>query len=172
MIPEPCNTLKFLYARWSTFSGRFHTVSFTMQSHDQNSTFIFNNSYRYTFNFWHSDENGTLHRYPHFIPRRCSNIVHTFTLEIKIVLSYSYMYTAFIQTRQFFLAVWMGGLVFHRRPRFDEIKTLNDYQVVPELARICLYFLPCQYSWPQGAVKMQTRHTLPHFLFTLHSGLL
>ena len=38
MIPEPCNTLKFLYARWSTFSGRFHTVSFTMQSHDQNST--------------------------------------------------------------------------------------------------------------------------------------
>ena len=38
MIPEPCNTHKFLYARWSTFSGRFHTVSFTMQSHDQNST--------------------------------------------------------------------------------------------------------------------------------------
>ena len=38
MIPEHCNTHKFLYARWSTFSGRFHTVSFTMQSHDQNST--------------------------------------------------------------------------------------------------------------------------------------
>ena len=38
MIPEPCNTHKFLYARWSTFSGPFHTVSFTMQSHDQNST--------------------------------------------------------------------------------------------------------------------------------------
>ena len=35
MIREPCNTHKFLYARWSTFSGRFHTVSFTMQSHDQ-----------------------------------------------------------------------------------------------------------------------------------------
>ena len=38
MIPEPCNTHTFLYARWSTFSGRFHTVSFTMQSHDQNLT--------------------------------------------------------------------------------------------------------------------------------------
>ena len=38
MIPEPCNSHTFLYARWSTFSGRFHTVSFTMQSHDQNST--------------------------------------------------------------------------------------------------------------------------------------
>ena len=38
MIPEPCNTHNILYARWSTFSGRFHTVSFTMQSHDQYST--------------------------------------------------------------------------------------------------------------------------------------
>ena len=28
----------YLYARWSTFSDRFHNVSFTMQSHDQNST--------------------------------------------------------------------------------------------------------------------------------------
>ena len=37
-IPEPCSTHQYLYARWSTFSGRFHTVSFTMQSHDQNST--------------------------------------------------------------------------------------------------------------------------------------
>ena len=38
MIPEPCSTHQYLYARWSTFSDRFHTVSFTMQLHDQNST--------------------------------------------------------------------------------------------------------------------------------------
>ena len=38
MIPEPCNTQKYLYARWSTFSDWLHTVSFTMQLHDQNST--------------------------------------------------------------------------------------------------------------------------------------
>ena len=27
---------QYLYARWSTFSDRFHDVSFTMQSHDHN----------------------------------------------------------------------------------------------------------------------------------------
>ena len=51
MIPEPCNTLKFLYARWSTFSGRFHTVSFTMQSHDQNSTSSLNFVWSHSL-FW------------------------------------------------------------------------------------------------------------------------
>ena len=30
--------ITYLYTRWSTFPDRFHTVSFTMQSHDQNST--------------------------------------------------------------------------------------------------------------------------------------
>ena len=34
MIPEPCSSHPYLYARWSTFSDRFHNVSFTMQSHD------------------------------------------------------------------------------------------------------------------------------------------
>ena len=38
MIPEPHNTHKYLYARWSTFSDQLHTVSLTMQPHDQNST--------------------------------------------------------------------------------------------------------------------------------------
>ena len=36
MMPEPCSTHQYLYARWSTFSDRFHNVSFTMQSHDHN----------------------------------------------------------------------------------------------------------------------------------------
>ena len=36
MIPEPCSTHQYLYARWSTFSDWFHNVSFTMQPHDQN----------------------------------------------------------------------------------------------------------------------------------------
>ena len=38
MIPEPCSTHQYIYFRWPTFSDRFHNVSFTMQSHDQNST--------------------------------------------------------------------------------------------------------------------------------------
>ena len=49
MIQEPCNTHKFLYDRWSTFSGRFHTVSFTMQSHDQNSTSSLKNNTKNPF---------------------------------------------------------------------------------------------------------------------------
>ena len=35
--PEPCSTHQYLHATWSTFSDPFHTISFTMQSHDQNS---------------------------------------------------------------------------------------------------------------------------------------
>ena len=42
MMPEPCSTHQYLYARWSTFSDRFHNVSFTMQLHDQNTTLSFN----------------------------------------------------------------------------------------------------------------------------------
>ena len=38
MIPEPCCTHQYVYATWSTFSDRFHTVSFRMQSHDYNLT--------------------------------------------------------------------------------------------------------------------------------------
>ena len=31
---DDSRTLQYIYARWSTFSDRFHNVSFTMQSHD------------------------------------------------------------------------------------------------------------------------------------------
>ena len=33
---DDSRTLQYIYARWSTFSDRFHNVSFTMQSHDHN----------------------------------------------------------------------------------------------------------------------------------------
>ena len=33
---RPCSTHQYLYVRWSTFSDRFHNVSFTMQSDDHN----------------------------------------------------------------------------------------------------------------------------------------
>ena len=33
---DDSRTLQMLDARWSTFSDRFHNVSFTMQSHDHN----------------------------------------------------------------------------------------------------------------------------------------
>ena len=42
MSPEHCSTHQHLYARRSTFSDGFHNVSFTMQSHDQNSTLSLN----------------------------------------------------------------------------------------------------------------------------------
>ena len=43
MIPEPCSTHQYLYARWSTLSDRFRIISFTMQLHDQNSTLSLTN---------------------------------------------------------------------------------------------------------------------------------
>ena len=42
MISEPCSTHHYLYATWSTLPDLFHTVSFTMQLHDQNSTLSLN----------------------------------------------------------------------------------------------------------------------------------
>ena len=42
MIPEPCSAHTYLHATWSTVSDPFHTFSFTMQSHYQKLTFIFN----------------------------------------------------------------------------------------------------------------------------------
>ena len=42
MTPEPCSAHQYLHATWSTFSDPFHTFSFTMQSHYQKLTFIFN----------------------------------------------------------------------------------------------------------------------------------
>ena len=33
---DDSRTLQYIYARWSTFSDRFHNFSFTMQSHDHN----------------------------------------------------------------------------------------------------------------------------------------
>ena len=38
MIPEPYSKHQYLYATRSIFSDWFHNVSFTLQSHDQNST--------------------------------------------------------------------------------------------------------------------------------------
>ena len=38
MTPEPYITHQYFYATWSTFSDWFHTASFTIQLHDQNST--------------------------------------------------------------------------------------------------------------------------------------
>lgn len=84
------------------------------------------------------------------------NNIHTRKKKNLIAIQLSYIHAILFGSLN-------GGLVFHRRPRFDEIKTLNDYQVVPELARICLYFLPCQCSWPQGAVKMQHDTRCPIF---------
>ena len=42
MAPEPCSTHQYLHATWSTFCDPFHTFSFTMQWHDQNSTLSLN----------------------------------------------------------------------------------------------------------------------------------